>query len=131
MTIEPMVRAAYEKIEQGDVDALLEMFHDEARFFIDGRTQISGDHTKDGFRAVAPKMFATGSVRREVIAILADEEWAAVIAHEYVRRGEDEFNYHVMHNWSVRDGKFIDFWVYLHEYEQFASAWRADTPIPA
>lgn len=124
-SIEPMVRMAYDLIDKGDVDGLLGLFRQDARFFIDGSTRISADHTVESFRRVAPMMFpADGSVKRQVIEVLSNDEWAAVIVHEYVKRDQSEIDYHVVHTWSAREGKFADIWVYPHEYERFAKAWE-------
>ena len=47
--IEAMVRAAYDKFGQGDVEGLLAMFHDDAMFYVPGQTRVSGDHPRADF----------------------------------------------------------------------------------
>lgn len=121
-----MVRQAYEHWDAGDVDALLGLFHDDARFFVPGTTPVSGDVDKDGFRSVLATVnarLADGSHVQEVICTYAGDDGASSTIHNHVARDGTDLDYHSIHHWQVRDGKFSYWWLFLHEYDQFQAAW--------
>lgn len=125
MDFEKMARDAYSSLSRGDVDAVLQLFADDAKFFVPGATRISGDHERDRIPDVLATMqeISSEGFRRDVLAVVASPSGAMAVLHEYVTRGGQEFNYHSIHDWDVRNGKVAYWWVYVHEYDQFERAW--------
>jgi ketosteroid isomerase-like protein len=125
MDFEKVVREAYESLARADVDAVLRLLGDDAKFFVPGATRISGDHDRDRIPGVLASMqeISSEGFRRDVLAVVASPAGAMAVLHEYVTRDGQEFNYHSIHDWDVRNGKVAYWWVYVHEYDQFDRAW--------
>jgi ketosteroid isomerase-like protein len=115
------VDAAYERLGRWDTDSLLELFADDAKFFVPGTTRISGDHDRAAIPGVLDTMreIAGQGFRRDILGVTPSESGALVVLHEYV----NDLNYHCIHDWDVRDGKVAYWWIYVHEYEAFERAW--------
>ena len=122
--LEDIVRAAYARLDAGDADGFLAVFRDDAKFFVGGATSISGDHDREGFRTIVPRLASVaGQLKRDHLGLIANDEWASSVVHEYVTRDGEEIGYHVMHGWETRDGELAYFWIYVHEYDAFDRAW--------
>lgn len=125
MDYEKMVREAYEHLERWDVERLLEGFAPDAKFFVPGQTRISGDHRREAIADALKTMRAltTEGFRRKLLGVVPSSSGALAILHEYVTREGEEYGYHTIHDWDVRDGKVTYWWIYVHEYDAFARAW--------
>lgn len=125
MDFEEMIRGAYTRLEEWDVDALLEIFAPDAKFFVPGRTRISGDHERDAIPRVLETMreVSAGGFRSKLLDVVRSSSGALAVLHQYVTRDGEEFGYHTIHDWDVRDGKVAYWWIYVHEYDAFAKAW--------
>lgn len=126
MDVAALVRSAMQRLDAGDVDGFLSYFTDDAKFFIGGKTRISGDHDRASFREIAPQLAVEeGRLRRDLInvAVGRDDSWADAIVHDYVTRDGTEYDYHAVLEWQMKDGKVAYFWVYVHEFDAFAAAW--------
>ena len=109
-----------------DVDGLLTLCGDDAKFFIGGNSRISGDRDVAGFREIAPMLAVTdGTLRRDVIGVAVGSEgsWADVVVHDYVTRDGVERDYHAVLEFQIENDKVAYFWIYVHEYEAFADVW--------
>lgn len=118
MSSESLVRGAYARLERADIDGLLTLFTDDARFFVPGTTRISGDHERDAIAGVLETIART-NLKRDLLDFLISDYSVAVVVHEYVR----DFDYHAIHVWDIKDGKVPYLWFYVHEYERFGLAW--------
>lgn len=120
-----MVRETYESLSRWDVNAVLALFADDAKFFVPGTTRISGDHDRARIPEVLETMRAVcaGVLRRDVLDVVATSSGAIAVLHEYVTRDGHEFDYHSIHDWDVRNDKVAYWWVYVHEYDRFDRAW--------
>lgn len=125
MDMEAMVREAYDRLGRWDADALLELFADNAKFFVPGRTKISGDHDRRAIPSVLESMreISAEGLRRDILGVAPTSAGAMVVLHEYVTRNGTEINYHAVQDWDVRDGKVAYWWIYIHEYDAFERAW--------
>ena len=124
--IEAMVKEAYAKFGAGDVEGLLDMFHDDAMFYVPGQTRVSGDHEKSAFvtSIAAPVMeISGGSFKEDILDIYTSDHGAAVVLHHSLTRDGQEINYHTIHVWDVKGDKFNAWWEYPHEFDQFQRAW--------
>lgn len=115
---ESLIRGAYAKLDRGEIDGLLQLFTDDAKFFVPGSTRISGDHARDAIGPVLDTIAKAG-VKRDLLDFLTSEYSVAVVVHEYV----GEFDYHAIHVWDIKDGKVPYLWIYPHEYDNFERAW--------
>ena len=94
----------------------------DAKFFVPGTTRISEDHPRDTIGGVL-ETIANTNVKRDLLDFLTSEYSVAVVVHEYVTRADEEFDYHAIHVWDVKDGKIPYLWFYPHEYDRFERAW--------
>lgn len=122
MGSESLVRGAYARLDRGDIDGLLALFTDDARFFVPGSTRISGDHERGTIGGILQTIAAT-ELKRDLLDFLISDYSVAVVVHEYVRRGDEELDYHAIHVWDLKDGKVPYLWFYVHEYDRFELAW--------
>ena len=91
--IEAMVKEAYAKFGAGDVEGLLDMFHDDAMFYVPGQTRVSGDHEKSAFvtSIAAPVMeISGGSFKEDILDIYTSDHGAAVVLHHSLTRDGQE-----------------------------------------
>lgn len=125
MDYERMVRQSYDQLERWDVEGLLEAFGPDAKFFVPGKTRISGDHGREAIAGVLATMRAltTDGFRSQLLDVVPSSSGALAILHQYVTREGEEHSYHTIHDWDIRDGKVAHWWIYVHEYESFARAW--------
>lgn len=120
-----MVRKAYQQLDAWDVDGMLDAFAENAKFFVPGQTRISGDHDRADIAGVLERMrdLAAEGFRSKLLGVVPSESGALAILHQYVTRGGEEYNYHSIHDWDIREGKVAYWWIYVHEYDAFAKAW--------
>lgn len=125
MDNEAMVRRAYDRLDRWDTSALLEDFGPEAKFFVPGRTQVSGDHPREDIPRVLDVMreLSSEGFKSDLLAIVPSEHGAMAILHQYVTRNGVEHGYHCVQDWDIRDGKVAYWWIYVHEYDEFEKAW--------
>lgn len=122
MSSESLVRGAYARLDRSDVDGLLPLFTEDAKFFVPGSTRISGDHPREAIGAVL-ETIANANVKRDLLDFLTSDYSVVVVVHEYVTRGDEEIDYHAIHVWDVKDGRVPYLWIYPHEYDRFQRAW--------
>ena len=96
--------------------------HDDAKFFIGGRTRISGDHDVAAFRASLRAV--RSGVRRHLIGIAVTDDASAAdaIVKDRVVRNGSEFEYHAILEFQLEAGKITYFWIYVHEFDAFTEA---------
>jgi ketosteroid isomerase-like protein len=125
MDVQLLVNAALEHLSAGDVDGFLSLCTDDTKFFIGGRTRISGDHDVAAFRSIAPELSVANGVHRNLIGIAVTDDLSvadAIIKDRVVRDG-GEWEYHAILGFQLEGGKISYFWVYVHEFDAFAEAW--------
>ena len=121
-----LARSAVDRLSAGDVDGFLQLGTEKTKFFIGGRTKISGDHDVESFRRVASNLAVEeGRLRRDVIgvAIGGEGEWADVLVHDYVTTRGIDRDYHAVLEFQIESEKISYFWIYVHEFDAFADAW--------
>jgi uncharacterized protein len=107
------VREAYDAFAKGDLAALDEFFAEDIRWHVPGRNQTSG--TYEGRPAVY-EMFGRltelteGSLRMEVRAVLADDEYAMALVDVTARSGERSFAVTDTHVSRFAGDKVVEFW---------------------
>jgi ketosteroid isomerase-like protein len=125
MDCEAMIRQAYGRLDRWDIDGLLEIFGPNAKFFVPGRTRISGDHPREAIAAVLENMRALASegMRTKILGVVPCSSGALATLHQYVVRDGQEYDYHSIHDWDIREGMVAYWWIYVHEYDAFERAW--------
>ena len=125
--LQALVLKAYQRWEAGDVDGLLSLFHDNAKFFIPGSTPVSGDHDKASFRAVLETVTARtaeGSHSQHIIDSYVGTGGVSAVLDNVITRDGEEIKYHSMHLWEWAEGDKLSYWwLFVHEYKQFERAW--------
>ncbi|MGH7856088.1 MAG: nuclear transport factor 2 family protein [Candidatus Binatia bacterium] len=115
---ESLIRGAYAKLDRSEIASLLQLFTDDAKFFVPGATPISGDHPRGAIGGVLEQI-AQANVKRDLLDFLISDHSVAVVVHEYV----GDVDYHAIHVWDLKDGKVPYLWFYVHEYDRFERAW--------
>lgn len=123
-----LLEAALTAWQAADVDRWLEAFSSDARFFVPGRTSVSGDHTVGSVREVALRLMRAHGDESGmwVIESYSSPNGAVALADQKVVRGGVTHHYHQMLLHELRPGvsdRFAHFWVMVHEYDAFESAW--------
>jgi uncharacterized protein len=119
---EELVRRLYDAFSKGDVDAIRQLFADDAVFHEPGRNPVSGDYQGiDQVLALMGKLGerSGGTFRVTVHDVVANDEHAVGL---HVSEGEREgrrlrsLQTLLFH---VRDGRFTEGWA--HHYDQHAT----------
>jgi ketosteroid isomerase-like protein len=123
-----LLEAALTAWQAADVDRWLEAFSPDATFFVPGRTSVSGDHTVESIREVAPRLMRAHGDESGMwlIESYGSPNGAVALADQTVLREGVIHHYHQMLLHELRPGvsdRFAHFWVMVHEYDAFESAW--------
>jgi uncharacterized protein len=115
---EDLVRRGFDAFSKGDVDALRELFDQDAVWHAPGRSPLAGDHRGVdailGFFARTMEL-TRGTFRVELHDVLANDDHAVAL---YTVRGEregrtlEDKSVLVSH---VRNGKFVETWGYSED----------------
>ena len=123
-----VARRANELWESADVAGWLNLFRDDARFWVPGETPISGDHPKDEFGPIVERLMTAGpeGSGRWVIEQYASPMGTSNLMEQKVAVAGSEIHYHAMDCYEWRPDDFEKFAVWMlfpHEYPKFAEAW--------
>ena len=105
-------RRAYEAFSTGDVEALRGLWADDIVFHVKGVLDLDGDYIGHDavFGFFARLAQATGgSFRLDVHAIVADDEHAVTLLHQYADREGRTFRGASRPRRHMRDGKTCEF----------------------
>ena len=124
--MDDVVAGAYERWNAGDVEGFLATFRDDAIFVVPGKTRVSGDHDKAGFRRVLEEISAAareGRHKQELVCSYFGPNGSTHVFDNFVSINDRETKYHSIHEWILRDGSPQVWMLYVHEYEVFDQAW--------
>lgn len=126
MSNEAMLRATYEDFGRGDMDAVLANCADDIVFHNPGRSQIAGDYKgRDGFMALIGKVMelSGGTFQEELTDALANDRHGVALARHSLERNGKKYEYHTVHVWRIKDGKFTEFFEHPGDPTAFEEAW--------
>ena len=126
MSNETTLRSVYEAFGRGDMDGVLANCTDDIIFHNPGRSQIAGDYKgRDGFMAMAGKVMelSGGTFREELTDALANDRHGIALARHSLERSGKKYEYHTVHVWRIKDGKFTEFFEHPGDTIAFEEAW--------
>lgn len=123
-----LLEAALTAWHAADVASWLEVFRPDAKFFVPGQTSVSGDHTAESIKEIAPRLMrAQGDESGMwVIERYTSPHGAVALADQKVLRDGETHHYHQMLLHELRPevtDRFSYFWLMVHEYDAFERAW--------
>lgn len=126
MNASEVVTAAYEALDQGDVDRLMGVLGDSL-VAIPGSTRISGDHSGGELRRVAIEIITAigaGRLKRELVCTYKSDDGVMAVFDNFTGDDPGAAKYHTAEEWVCRDGALVAWMIYVHEYDVFEAAWR-------
>ena len=126
MSNEAKLRAVYEAFARGDMDAVLADCTDGIVFHVPGRSPMAGGYPgRDGFMAMIGKVMqlSGGTFKEELTDALANDRHGVALARHTLERNGKQHEYHTVHVWHIKDGKFTEFWEHPGDTVAFDEAW--------
>jgi ketosteroid isomerase-like protein len=126
MSNESKLRAVYEAFVRGDMDGVLAPCTSDIVFHVPGRNQLTGSHKgRDGFVALVGKVMelSGGTFVEELLDALANERHGVALARHTLERNGKKYQFHTVHVWAIKDGKFSEFWEHPGDPVTFDEAW--------
>ena len=121
-----LLRAVYEAFGNGDLEPLLGSLTDDISWHDSTLGPVAGDYTgKDQVLGFFGKMMDVygGTLRLEVVDILANENHGVVLTREAGTTGGESVEWSGAHLWSFRDGQCAEFSSYADvRYQRFWSS---------
>jgi uncharacterized protein len=117
-TNEETLRKLYDALGRGDVPAVLELFTDDVRFHVSGRSQVSGEYVgKSEILGFLGKLMelSGGTFRIQVLDVLANDEHGVVLTRETAQHDGRVLDNHAVHVWDMREGACSRFRAYNEE----------------
>jgi ketosteroid isomerase-like protein len=125
-SVEPLLRAAYEAYDSGDIDGYLEACTDDFTFNVPGRSRVAEAWKgRAGVQEITRRVLeiTNGSFREDVEAVFANDRHGAVLAkHSFTREGAVR-SYHTAHVYRIENGKLAECWEQPRELVEFDRAW--------
>jgi ketosteroid isomerase-like protein len=123
-----MIERANAAWQEADVEAWLDLFADDAKFFVPGATSISGDHDRASIVAVLRRLMRAGGddSGQWVIETYVSETGGASLVDQKVLRDGVTHHYHAvsLFEFGPQSGdRFASWWTFVHEYDAFERAW--------
>ena len=110
------VEAFFESMSKGDVDGIVDAYHDDGYLWTKGRTLISGKFTKDQVRMAAARIYETfpEGIAFEILAMTAEGDRVAVEATSRGRHVSGQLyenEYHFL--FEFKDGRLLTLKEYM------------------
>jgi ketosteroid isomerase-like protein len=116
----------YEAFAQGDIDTVISTVTDDIEWRVNGPSPVAGTYRgKEAVLGFFSRMMAPyeGTLRVDVVAMLADDHYGLVRVAERAERPGDGVAYSGIHAWEFRDGRCSRFESYYDDtYAEFWSA---------
>ena len=120
-----LIRRGYEAFSKGDMDTIAQTFSPDIRWYISGRSPISGTYNgqDETFAFFGRLMDETGSTLTIAVHdLLATDDHVVVLVTETASRNGKSLEADEAHVWHVANGKAVEFWGIAkdqHEVEEF------------
>ena len=112
------IKTSYDALGRGNLDPLMSLLADNVRWHVSGGSPLAGDYIGKAevlnFFGKMMRLYG-GSLRLQVVDILAGEEHAAVLTREEIPYQARTLTFGSVHLWEVRNGKFSAFHVYYDD----------------
>jgi ketosteroid isomerase-like protein len=121
-----LARRGYEAFQSGDVDALSELFADDAVWHEPGMSRIAGDYVgRDRVFEFFGKLseLSGGTFKAEVVDLMADDERAIAIQHSTARRDGKVLDARDVLVYEIRDGKVMDVQLFAGDAQEEDAFW--------
>lgn len=112
------IKTSYDAFEKGNLDPLMSLLADNVRWHVSGGSPLAGDYIgKAEVLEFFGKMMQLygGSLRLQVVDILASEKHAAVLIREEIPCQARALTCRSVHLWEVRNATFSAFHVYYDD----------------
>jgi uncharacterized protein len=98
----------------GNLKAIVDSYHDQVVFHYFGRNSLAGTHVGKTACLALLKTVKEKTNRKliNIRDILAGQHFGAIIAVEHFERGGDSVEFERLIQFSVRDGKLAECWIY-------------------
>lgn len=114
--IRDSLRASYDAFaSKGELTPLIDSLADDIRWHVSGRSPLAGHYRgKAEVLALFARMMELyrGTLRLQVLDILASEAHAIVLTQEWAEYAGKKFEWHGVHLWTIGAGQFTQFEVY-------------------
>ncbi len=123
---EELLRREYEARARGELSALQELFHEDIVWHVPGRSAIAGAYRgRDEVMEYTRRRqeLAEGSFKINVHDILANDDWALVIAAGRVQRQGKTHEWRAHGLYRFRDGKIAECRVLPEDQYAFDEIW--------
>lgn len=123
---EELLRREYEARARGDIGGLEELFHEDVVWHVPGRSAIAGtyrgrDEVMEYVRQ--RQALAEGTFEISVDDVLANDEWAVVIASGRAQRRGRRKEWRAHGLYRFKDGKIAECWVLPEDQYRFDEIW--------
>jgi ketosteroid isomerase-like protein len=129
---EELARREMDLINAGDFEALGGVYTDDFVLHYPGRSPLAGSHRDyQEFRAKLDRLFAGGSLKRELHDALGTEDHAVQLVRVTAKVGGRSHSWNAVWVMHVRDGKFSEAWLSVDDQyalDEFLSSLGAGTP---
>jgi ketosteroid isomerase-like protein len=108
-----LLRKGYAAYGSGDIDVLNELFADDIRWHVAGRSPLAGDYEgRDQVFGFFGKLMelSGGTAKLEVHEVLANDDHGVVLVTGTASRNGQTFTGPDVHTFHLRDGKVVEFW---------------------
>ena len=122
-----LVRRGYEAFNTADIEALTELFDENASWHTPGRSPIAGDH--NGREAVFAQFGrygaeTGGTFKATLQRVLTDEEGRVIgIHHNTAERNGNKLDAYCCIVFEIKDGRLVDGWEYFEDLYAWDAFW--------
>ncbi|MGN6474862.1 MAG: nuclear transport factor 2 family protein [Mycobacteriales bacterium] len=125
-----LVEKGYRAFAAGDIATVLEIFSEDIRWHIPGRSPISGNFT--GHEGVLDFFgrcmeLSAGTLRIEVDEVLAEGDRVVMLVTVSAERNGQQWSSPEVHVWRVSDGRAVEFREFQGDQQTEDAFWAACT----
>ena len=109
---EELLRRGYEAFSEGDIETVLQLFAEDIKWQVAGRSQIAGIYQgREEVAGFFKKLdeLSGGTFRVEVQDVLAKERLGMVLTKELGERNGNTMDVDTVHVWTIEEGKLTEF----------------------
>ena len=107
-----LLQGGYEAFGRGDIPAVLEVFADDIKWHVSGRSTVAGDYEgHDEVLGFFERLMdlSGGTFKLEIHDFTASDDHVVVLTSETAQRGANSIRDNNVHVWHVKDGKATEF----------------------